>query len=71
MLSLLCHSDVMLSLMSDYQVTLVNNQMNEFFVKFFGPKESRSMISRTLAGNSLRIMREDSNKAAEIWRGLS
>jgi hypothetical protein len=28
------------SLMSDYQVTLVNNKMNEFFVKFHGPVES-------------------------------
>lgn len=28
------------SLMSDYQVTLVNNKMNEFFVKFHGPAES-------------------------------
>jgi hypothetical protein len=26
--------------MSDYQVTLVNNKMNEFFVKFHGPAES-------------------------------
>lgn len=30
------------SLMSDYQVTLVNNKMNEFFVKFYGPAESES-----------------------------
>ncbi len=28
------------SLMSDYQVTLVNNKMSEFFVKFYGPVES-------------------------------
>ncbi|RSH83444.1 Ubiquitin-conjugating enzyme E2 8 [Apiotrichum porosum] len=27
-------------LMSDYQVTLVNNKMNEFFVKFYGPAET-------------------------------
>ena len=26
--------------MSDYQVTLVNNKMSEFFVKFYGPAES-------------------------------
>jgi hypothetical protein len=26
--------------MSDYQVTLVNNKMNEFFIKFYGPAES-------------------------------
>lgn len=30
------------SLMSDYEVTLVNNKMSEFFVKFKGPAESES-----------------------------
>lgn len=30
------------SLMSDYEVTLVNNKMSEFFVKFHGPSESES-----------------------------
>lgn len=28
--------------MSDYQVSLVNNKMSEFFVKFYGPAESES-----------------------------
>jgi len=32
--------DVMKLLMSDYEVTLVNDNMQEFFVKFYGPKES-------------------------------
>jgi hypothetical protein len=31
--------------MSDYQVTLVNNKMSEFFVKFHGPVESGSIDS--------------------------
>lgn len=29
--------------MSDYEVTLVNNKMSEFFVKFRGPTESESV----------------------------
>ncbi|WVR04635.1 ubiquitin-conjugating enzyme E2 8 [Kwoniella sp. DSM 27419] len=33
-------TDVMKLLMSDYQVTLVNNKMSEFFVKFHGPVET-------------------------------
>lgn len=33
-------TDVMKLLMSDYQVTLVNNKMSEFFVKFHGPAET-------------------------------
>ncbi|KAL7419994.1 ubiquitin-conjugating enzyme E2 H [Cryptotrichosporon argae] len=33
-------TDVMKLLMSDYQVTLVNNRMSEFFVKFHGPAET-------------------------------
>lgn len=35
------------SLMSDYQVTLVNNKMSEFFVKFHGPAESESASKRS------------------------
>jgi len=31
--------------MSDYQVTLVNNKMSEFFVKFHGPSESESILT--------------------------
>ncbi|OXG80045.1 ubiquitin-conjugating enzyme E2 H [Cryptococcus neoformans A2-102-5] len=33
-------TDVMKLLMSDYDVTLVNNKMSEFFVKFKGPTET-------------------------------
>ena len=32
-------------LMSDYEVTLVNNKMSEFFVTFHGPVESTSDLS--------------------------
>lgn len=28
--------------MSDYEVSLVNDNMQEFFVRFYGPKESMS-----------------------------
>jgi len=33
-------TDVMKMLMSDYEVTLVNDSMQEFFVRFFGPTET-------------------------------
>lgn len=33
-------TDVMKLLMSDYQVNLVNDSMNEFYIKFHGPKET-------------------------------
>jgi hypothetical protein len=29
--------------MSDYEVNLVNDSMQEFFVRFYGPKESTSI----------------------------
>jgi ubiquitin-conjugating enzyme E2 H len=32
--------------MSDYQVTLVNNKMSEFYVKFHGPAESGSKATQ-------------------------
>jgi len=31
-------------LMSDYEVNLVNDSMQEFFVRFYGPKESASTL---------------------------
>jgi len=34
-------TDVMKMLMSDYEVTLVNDNMQEFYVRFKGPDESR------------------------------
>jgi ubiquitin-conjugating enzyme E2 H len=33
-------TDVMKMLMSDYEVTLVRDSMQEFYVKFKGPSES-------------------------------
>lgn len=32
----------MLSLMSDYEITLINDSMQEFYVRFHGPDESKS-----------------------------
>ena len=31
--------------MSDYEVNLVNDNMQEFFVRFYGPKESMSTLA--------------------------
>jgi hypothetical protein len=31
--------------MSDYEVTLVDGKMNEFYVSFKGPQESESLLS--------------------------
>ena len=36
-------TDVMKMLMSDYEVTLVNDNMQEFYVRFKGPEESASI----------------------------
>jgi ubiquitin-conjugating enzyme E2 H len=33
-------------LMSDYEVTLVNDNMQEFYVRFKGPEESKYTSSR-------------------------
>ena len=32
-------------LMSDYEVNLVNDSMQEFYVRFYGPEESRSLFA--------------------------
>lgn len=32
--------------MSDHEVHLVNDNMHEFYVKFYGPEESMSSLSR-------------------------
>ena len=32
------------SLMSDYEVSLVNDNMQEFFVRFYGPPESMGLL---------------------------
>lgn len=37
-------TDVMKLMMSDYEVTLVNDNMQEFYVIFKGPSESKTMI---------------------------
>lgn len=37
-------------LMSDYEVTLVNDNMREFFVRFHGPTESETGHSVVLCG---------------------
>ena len=36
-------TDVMKLMMSDYEVTLVNDNMQEFYVIFKGPAESKSI----------------------------
>jgi hypothetical protein len=52
--------------MSDYQVTLVNNKMNEFFIKFYGPAESECYLWLKLIGCSALCQRrvEDPRRAA-------
>jgi ubiquitin-conjugating enzyme E2 H len=37
-------TDVMKLMMSDYEVTLVNDNMQEFYVIFKGPTESKSLV---------------------------
>ncbi|POW19094.1 hypothetical protein PSHT_05042 [Puccinia striiformis] len=39
-------TDVMKMLMSDYEVTLVNDSMQEFYVRFYGPTESESIFPK-------------------------
>lgn len=33
-------------LMSDYEVTLVNDNMQEFYVRFKGPEDSKSVLHK-------------------------
>ena len=40
-------TDVMKLMMSDYEVTLVNDNMQEFYVIFKGPAESKSIAFHT------------------------
>lgn len=42
-------TDVMKLMMSDYEVTLVNDNMQEFYVIFKGPSESKSMTTISYA----------------------
>lgn len=41
--------------MSDYEVTLVNDNMQEFYVRFFGPAESALSVVLALLVLSQRI----------------
>ena len=41
-------TDVMKLMMSDYEVTLVNDNMQEFYVIFKGPTESKSIPFHTV-----------------------
>lgn len=38
-------------LMSDFEVTLVNDNMQEFYVRFNGPEESAPSLDRVLSGS--------------------
>ena len=40
--------------MSDYEVTLVNDNMQEFYVRFHGPTESESELLLSLVESNLR-----------------
>jgi len=42
------HADVLDRLMSDYEVNLVNDNMQEFYVRFYGPAESACLTSRII-----------------------
>lgn len=46
-------TDVMKMLMSDYEVTLVNDNMQEFYVRFKGPEESMSNLKVEQEGGKL------------------
>ena len=39
-------------LMSDYEVTLVNDNMQEFYVRFKGPEESKQFLQAKAPANS-------------------
>jgi len=44
--------------MSDYEVTLVNDNMREFYVRFHGPPESESLrVLATRANNHISQLR--------------
>lgn len=46
-------------MMSDYEVTLVNDNMQEFYVIFKGPTESKSMIFLGTNGPLIPMLQED------------
>jgi len=59
-------------LMSDYEVNLVNDNMQEFFVRFYGPKESTSTLVPPPPLSSHRIVVTDLliNFAGRVCVGL-
>lgn len=42
-------------MMSDYEVSLVNDNMQEFYVRFYGPAESKPISSTFIFGQSVLI----------------
>jgi hypothetical protein len=42
-------------MMSDYEVSLVNDNMQEFYVRFYGPAESKYISSTFIFGQSALI----------------
>jgi hypothetical protein len=58
-------TDVMKLMMSDYEVTLVNDNMQEFYVIFKGPQESKRIPSILLYPTDLR------RKSWSLTSGLS
>lgn len=46
-------------MMSDYEVTLVNDNMQEFYVIFKGPTESKSMNFLGINGPLIPILQDD------------
>lgn len=52
-------TDVMKLMMSDYEVTLVNDNMQEFYVIFKGPTESKSMNFLGTKGPLIPILQVD------------
>lgn len=59
--------------MSDYEVTLVNGKMSEFFVKFKGPVESKCPLSPPFIDHSppssspTTSKSHQESRAAEVW----
>jgi len=51
--------------MSDYEVTLVNNSMQEFYVRFYGPAESRSWL---LGSRPTYSSNEKAPFAGGVWK---
>lgn len=44
--------------MSDYEVTLVNDNMQEFYVRFHGPTDSKSMCYNDPRKNNNQVFYE-------------